>query len=166
MATQITSIHSSYYEKLTEHMFLSDILQIAWFNGQHQIEISRSEIDNSGFDLILECNRVIRHIQLKSSAKKRSGCLAVNMKLEEKPAGCIILIIRNETSDNKFDLKYQFFGSKKDSKLPSLENYQFAKHSRGNKDGVKNIRPHIKNVPVKDFVPIGNRELLHVLFGI
>lgn len=61
--------HSSYYENMVEHLFISDIQATAWQNRQTQIEILRAEIDNAGYDLMLECNDIIRHVQLKCSGE-------------------------------------------------------------------------------------------------
>jgi len=61
------SINSDYYEKLVEHLFIADILTAALLIYKVQIEIHRAEIDIFGYDLVLECNGIIIHIQLKSS---------------------------------------------------------------------------------------------------
>jgi hypothetical protein len=38
-----------------------------WRNGARDIEVLKSEVDRGGYDVVLESNGVIRHIQLKSS---------------------------------------------------------------------------------------------------
>jgi hypothetical protein len=38
-----------------------------WCRGHHDIEVLRAEIDASGYDLVLECNGVLRYVQFKSS---------------------------------------------------------------------------------------------------
>lgn len=59
--------HSSFREKLIEHIFVGEILKLSWLQGDCAIEIARPEVDNSGYDLIAEHLGLIRHIQLKSS---------------------------------------------------------------------------------------------------
>lgn len=160
-------LHSSYYEKLVEHLFIADILKTAWFNGQVQIEISRAEIDNSGYDLILECKNVIRHVQLKcSDESSKTSVQKINIKLAEKPSGCVVWVKRSkDETESNFLLSYLFFGQDAGQQLPSLDNYKSAKHTKGNKTGVKKIRPNIKAIPKGKFIKIENTiELLHKLF--
>ena len=57
-----TSSNSNFYEQLVEHSFISEILQEAYLRYGVIIEVLHSEIDCSGYDIVLECNGVIRHI--------------------------------------------------------------------------------------------------------
>jgi hypothetical protein len=164
-----TNIHSSYYEKLVEHLFISDVLETAWLNGKIQIEIARAEIDNSGYDLIFECNNIIRHIQLKcSEAGASTANQKVNIKLAEKPSGCVLWIVRNiDTKTSKFTLKYSFFGSEAGGKLPDLLSFKTAHHSRGNAQGEKKERPNIKVIPKGSFEKLSDtKSLLNTLFNL
>jgi len=54
-------------EKLLEHLFLSELLRPLWRQGRRDMEVLRAEVDGAGYDLVVECNGVLRHIQLKSS---------------------------------------------------------------------------------------------------
>lgn len=164
-----TNIHSSYYEKLVEHLFISDILETAWLNGQLQIEIARAEIDNSGYDLVLECNGIIRHVQLKcSDANSSTANQKVNIKLAEKPSGCVIWIVRDiDKGASKFSLRYSFFGVEAGGKLPDLTIFKTARHSKGNAQGEKKERPNIKVVPKGKFQKLNNtKNLLNILFNL
>jgi len=163
------NVHASYYEKMTEHLFISDILETAWLNGEIQIEIARAEIDNSGYDIILEAENIIRHVQLKSSNENATTAKQnVNVKLGEKPSGCVIWIKRGiKQGTNKFSLRYYFFGADAGAKLPSLEEYKTAKHTRGNASGEKKERPNIKEIPKKKFIEItDSKDLLNKLFNL
>lgn len=162
-------LYSSYYEKLVEHLFIADILQTAWLNGQNQIEISRAEIDNSGYDLILECNQKIRHIQLKCSAKdSKTTSQKVNIKLADKPSGCVIWIKRGiEKKFQHFTLSYLFFGGKPGKQLPNLTGFKTAKHTKGNATGEKKLRPNIKTISKGAFYKVNDtKELLNLLFDL
>ena len=66
---------SSFYEQLVEHVFISEVLQEVYFRFKKTVEVLQSEIDASGYDIVLECNGILRHIQLKTTgerAKSRS----------------------------------------------------------------------------------------------
>ena len=45
-----TSTKSSFYEQLVEHVFVSEVLQEAWYAHGQIVEVLRSEIDASGYD--------------------------------------------------------------------------------------------------------------------
>jgi hypothetical protein len=61
-------VQSSLREKLLEHVFIGELLRCLWRSGRRDIEVLRAEIDASGYDLVLECNGVLRHVQFKSSS--------------------------------------------------------------------------------------------------
>lgn len=58
---------SSFREKMLEHVFISEVLQETWLRHGRTIEVLRSEVDSSGYDLVLEYNGIVRHVQLKGS---------------------------------------------------------------------------------------------------
>jgi hypothetical protein len=59
--------NSSLREKIIEHLFVGELLRTLWQRGARRVELLRAEVDAGGYDLVLECNGIIRHIQLKSS---------------------------------------------------------------------------------------------------
>lgn len=63
-------LKSNFYEQLVEHVFISELLQEVYFRHQKTVEVLRAEVDSSGYDIVLECNGFIRHVQLKTSGKR------------------------------------------------------------------------------------------------
>ena len=162
-------LKSNFFEQLVEHAFISELLQEAWFRYGKTVEVLRSEIDTSGYDLLLECNGVIRHVELKTSGTEaRRSFQNINMALAQKPSGCVIWIVREENEkENKVNLKYLFFGNAPGEPLPSLETFKIAKHTKGNAKGFKKERPLIRQVPKSKFIELsGINELLGKLFGL
>ncbi len=161
-------LRSSFYEKLVEHVFIAEVLQEAWFGLNNPIEVLRAEVDASGYDLVLDCKGVIRHVQLKTSATNQRKPQKVNIALAEKPSGCIVWIIRNENrSTHRMYLTYRFFGGEPKERLPELAGFRTAKHSKGDGQGTKAERPSIRVVPGSRFSEeISIRELLHRLFDL
>jgi hypothetical protein len=162
-------LKSNFYEQLVEHAFISELLQETWFRYGQTVEVLRSEIDSSGYDLLLECNGVIRHVELKTSGTEaRRSFQNINMALAEKPSGCVIWLMRKEDeSKNRVNLKYLYFGDVPGKPLPSLETFKIAKHTKGNAQGVKKERPLIRQVPKSKFIEqSGINELLGKLFGL
>lgn len=64
-----TSRESHYVEKLMEHVFLGELLQECWFHRKKVVEVLRAEVDAAGYDVILEVDGTIRHVQLKASRR-------------------------------------------------------------------------------------------------
>ena len=162
-------LKSNFYEQLVEHAFISELLQEAWFRYSKTVEVLRSEIDTSGYDLLLECNGVIRHVELKTSGTEaRRSFQNINTALAEKPSGCVVWLVREEDeSKHRVNLKYLYFGDVPGKRLPSLETFKIAKHTKGNAKGVKKERPLIRQVPRSKFVEVsGINELLGKLFGL
>ncbi len=160
-------LNSTYNEKLVEHLFIADILQTALIKNKMQIEISRAEIDISGYDLILECNKIVRHIQLKSSdSASKTSRQNVSLKLADKPSGCVIWIKKKvEEKEGKFSLNYLFYGDDNANKLPSLDELKTTKHTKANAKGEKKERASMKNIPKGKFRQVKDTiELLNLLF--
>jgi hypothetical protein len=162
-------LKSNFYEQLVEHAFISELLQEAWFRYGKTVEVLRSEIDTSGYDLLLECNGIIRHVELKTSGKEaRRSFQNINTALAQKPSGCVIWLMRDEDeSKHRVNLKYLYFGDVPGKPLPSLEAFKISKHTKGNAQGVKKERPLIRQVPKSKFAELnGINELLGKLFGL
>jgi len=163
---------SSFREKLLEHVFVSELLQEAWLGHDQTVEVLRSEVDASGYDLVLECNGVVRHVQLKSSwAGARTKRQNVNVKLAEKPCGCVVWLVfeKDNTRAGRLKLDYLFFGEGPREPLCSdetLRTLKVAKHAKGDATGYKAEKPGIRVVPKSAFTRIDStRELLERLFG-
>ncbi|NKC10627.1 MAG: hypothetical protein GKR94_00010 [Gammaproteobacteria bacterium] len=62
------SEHSSYREKLIEHLFVGELLKLSWQNGDCSLEVASPEVDNSGYDIIAELllrQKITRHKLIK-----------------------------------------------------------------------------------------------------
>ena len=139
------SKHSSYREKLIEHLFIGELLKLSWLKYDCQLEISKPEVDNSGYDVIAEMNGVIRHIQLKASyIGGKTAKQKIHIKLNQKQSGCVVWVYFNEDT---LDLgPFYFYGGNPGEPLPSLEAATIARHTKGNQDGYKAERPEIREL--------------------
>ena len=156
--------HSSFREKLIEHLFISEMLKLSWLKGDYQLEVMKPEVDNAGCDVVLEDNNIIRHIQLKISklGAKASG-QKVNVRLANKPSGCIVWIIFDEET---LELcSFYFFGAEAGKPLTGIENAKIAKRTKANADGIKAERPNIRTINKGQFDHYDSIEALYnVLF--
>ena len=161
--SKAASFRSRDRENLIEHVFISEILQECWFVREQPIEVLRSEVDAYGYDLVLECNSVIRHVQLKATEK--GGSLkkqSVNRILESKPGGCVVWILFRHLSDvGRIQLSYLYFGGKLPlDHMPTLGDMP-AKNPRS-----KTLRNNIRLLNAKQFDVISTTsELLDRMFG-
>ena len=94
---QADSAHSSLREELIEHIFVGDLLRWLWERSIYDIEVLRPEVDNGGYDLLLECNGIARHVQFKSTHRHgRARHVKVSQKLARRPSGCVIWVLFDE----------------------------------------------------------------------
>jgi hypothetical protein len=159
---------SAFYEQLVEHVFVSEVLQETWYYFGETVEVLRSEVDASGYDLVFECNDVMRHVQLKTSKEDaKTSSQKVNVALATKPGGCVVWLVRHEDDVTcRMRLSYLVFAGEAGQPLPTLGDFKVARHSKANADGVKSQRPSIRVVPKSRFMHVATtRELVARLFG-
>ena len=76
-------------EKIIEHAFIAALLRVLLLRGKRDIEILRTEVDRDGYDIVLHCNGILRHVQLKSSYQEATtASVDARTALEGKPSGC------------------------------------------------------------------------------
>jgi hypothetical protein len=161
-------VRSQYREKMIEHLFVAELWKEAWFRRSKVIEVLRSEVDGSGFDLLLECNGVQRHVQLKATAKGgRTRHQKVNTNLALRAGGCIVWVVFDGNHEVGLEsISYFFFGGKPGENLPSLDGLKVAKHTKANMKGVKGERPGIRLMARSRFSKVSSAsELFTLLFG-
>ncbi len=152
---------------MLEHLFLSRLLREAWSRRGTTIEVLRPDVDVSGFDLVLEHNGVVRHVQLKSTrAGSEPAYQNIHTGLSRKPAGCVIWMVFEEGDPEvKLNLRYFFFGGGPSERL-NLDGLRVARRATHNSAGVRPLRANIRKVPRGRFRALGDiSEVYDVLFG-
>ena len=158
-------IHSRFREKLIEHLLVGELLKQSWRNGDCTIEVSRPEVDRAGYDLIVECNGHIRHVQLKGAhLGAKAARQSVQISLEAKPSGCVVWVFFDPES---LELgPFMFFGGEPGKRLPSLNSFKTAKHAKGNAQGVKAEKPNHRYINKGQFTRVDTiGDLWRLLFG-
>jgi hypothetical protein len=158
-------INSSFREKLIEHLLVGELLKLSWMNKDFSLEVSKPEVDNSGYDLIIEANGILRHVQLKAAfVGAKTARQKIHTSLETKPSGCIVWVYFNQ--ENLELGPFLFFGGKPGEPLPDLSGFKVAKHTKGDADGFKAERPNIRTINKGSFKSYKSiKELYHVLFN-
>lgn len=156
---------SVYRERLLEHLLIGDLLRYSWLHAGAKLEVSQPSIDRSGHDVVLEANGVTRHVQLKSSSHSaKTPAQKVHLGLASKPSGCVVW--------TRFDRAtmelgpFLFFGAEPGLPLPPLDTFKMAKHTKGDKDGLKKHRPNLRIVRMSQFHKVPDIPALYMaLFG-
>lgn len=139
------TIHSSYREKMIEHLFISEMLKLSWQRGDCQLEVLKAEVGSAGYDIVLENNNILRYIQLKASKLGgKTSRQKIHVNLASKPSGCVIWIVFDE--DTMELCSFYYYGAEAGKPLIGLDNAKIAKHSKGNASGIKTERPNIRTL--------------------
>jgi hypothetical protein len=161
----VHSTRSSHREALLEHLFAGEVMKHLWRRGDWRLEVLKPQVDDSGYDLVLEANSIVRHVQLKASFRGSTvDKVSVNVLLSGKPSGCVVFLWFDQES---LDLgPFLFFGGAPGESLPDLSGMKIGKHTKGNALGVKAERPNIRTVPLSKFEKVGTvEEIVAKLFG-
>jgi hypothetical protein len=158
------SQESSLREQAIGHQFLGQLLAEMWRSNQRDIEVLRGEVDRAGYDLVLESNGFVRHVQLKSSfVGSKVRHVSVSTRLLSKPGGCVIWL--EFDADTLGIERYFWFGGEPGQPLPDLGS-RVSRHSRANSIGVKSERPMHRELSKSRFEAISEiGQLLIRLFA-
>jgi hypothetical protein len=158
------SDHSSLREKLVEHLFVGELLRCLWLKGYRDIEVLRVEVDAFGYDLAIEVGGILRHIQLKSSARSaKTNSVNIGLALAGKPSGCVVWLWFDPSTLGLGP--FLWLGAGPGLKLPDLGSKP-VKHSKANRDGIKAVRPNLREVSKGRFTRVETLgALAEILFG-
>lgn len=147
--------HSVYREMVLEHLFVGEIMRYHWKHGLPHVEILKSQIDASGYDIVLESGCITRHIQLKAShVGSHTPHVPINIALAQRPSGCIVWMIFDP---HDLDFKrFLWFGGTPGSPLPPIDDFKVATHNKRNAQGIKTERQHIRLVPKRVFTELSS----------
>jgi hypothetical protein len=156
---------SSYRESLLEHLFVGEIMKHCWLHKLPPIEVLKSQVDNAGYDLVLESRGMVRHVQLKASHEgAATSRLPINRSLASKPNGCVIWMIFDPMTLGL--TAFYWYGEAANAGRIILDGLPDAKHAKANSQGIKTIRPNVCYLPRQKMMRINSvDELIVQLFG-
>jgi len=159
------SLLSSYREALLEHLFAGEVMRHVWLSGIRRLEVLKPQVDDGGYDLVLEAPNVVRHIQLKATFLGSTvRNFRVNVALTKKPSGCVVGMFFDR--DTLALGPFLWFGGLPGQPLPDLQGFKIAKHTKANSKGVKLPRTAIRVLPHTRFTKVADvAELAERLFG-
>jgi hypothetical protein len=159
-------LYSNLREEIVEHLVVGELLRVLWRLGNFDVEVSHSEFDGFGYDLVVELNGIVRHIQLKSSRKtgRQPKPVTVSEGLSRKRDGCVIWV----DVDDELNLgPFHWFGSAPGLGFPSLKGFRPAQRIGRQASGAKVLRKKHFSVPRSSFQEVKRVEdLLELLFAL
>lgn len=153
--------YSSARENLLEHVFIAELLKTCWLQEIYDVEVLRSEVDDCGYDLAIECRGTLRHLQLKSThLQGKASRQNINVKVANKDGGCVVWMI----FDADFVLRRFHFLGDENGKHELLRG-RVARRTTANSKGVKPHRQNIRVVNKAKFSELGSmKELVDEMF--
>lgn len=157
---------SSHVENVLRHAFLAELASEVWRDDPNEpLGISSAEVDDSGYDLMVERNATIRRIQLKQAHdEKVPRNFSVRVAFATYPGSCIVVI-----AHSLLDLRptsYSFYGSSPGDPMPYIEAHRTTKApGRRTVDGKRVLRLRYRDVLFSRFKrDLSMRQLLDELF--
>jgi hypothetical protein len=159
------SVRSSHREALLEHLFAGEVMKCLWLRGDWRLEVLKPQVDDSGYDLVLEANGVVRHVQLKASFRGSTvRNVKINKLLAAKPSGCVVFMWFDR--DTLALGPFGFFGGAPRRRMPDLSAMKIGRHAKANAKGFKAERQGIRVVPVSRFEKLASiDDVVASLFG-
>ena len=151
-------------EKVVEHLFLADLSRHLLLERRMPFEVLRAEFDAFGYDVVVEANGVMRHVQMKAGRSDGTNRrVEINTALVSKPGGCVVWIMIDPQT---FMLgPFYWFGGEPGQPLPELGD-RVARHTRGER-GEKKLRPAMRVLRRTGFRRLESlSELGNALFGL
>lgn len=164
MSTPLDSTRSSYREALVEHLLLGGLLSDLW-KSKRVAEVMKPQPDHGGYDTVIDCEGIVRHVQIKSSAiGARASFQKIHEALAKKPSGCVVWVVFDpDTLEIK---EYLWFGGRPGRQLPDIEELKVARHTKATAAGVKSLRPAIRKLPKSKFQRVAHtHDLVQLMFG-
>jgi hypothetical protein len=157
---------SSYVENVLRHALVAGLSSVVWNRDPFAaLQVFNSEVDDSGFDLVLSLGSDVRYIQIKQahSNKVATHC-SVRLSFAALAGSCVVLM-----SHSARDLtltSFRFFGGGPSEPMASIDAMRPTKApGRRNAAGERKVRMHDRDVPVRQFQgPLSIEQLVNVLF--
>ncbi len=158
---------SSYVENVLVHRMVASLAGELWRRDPTTpLHIFNSEVDDSGFDLVLGCGSKLRYIQVKQvHARGAASKFSVRLDFTRMPGSCIVVVVHTE--DELLVDHFLFYGGAVHEPMPSVEeNKPSILPGKRGIDGHRKTRQHYRDVKRNKFRgPLTTAELLNALFS-
>ena len=150
--TKALSQRSSHVENILTHALIARIAQELWTRDPWlDLQVFTSDVDDSGFDLVLGCGGVMRYIQIKQThLHGKAVKYSLRLDFARMVGACaIVLVYQADTLEIDHCL---YFGGESKQTLPFIEDHKVSQSpGRRGADGVRKFRENYRDVPRKAF---------------
>lgn len=158
---------SSYVENVLAHRLVAGLAGELWRRDPTTpLNIFNSEVDDSGFDLVLGYGQQLRYIQVKQvHLNGKAGKFSVRLDFTRLPGSCVVVVVHSE--DELLVDHFLFYGGAVTEPMPSVENNKASVSPiKRDSEGKKRSRPHYRDITRRSFRgPLDMAGLLDALFG-
>lgn len=143
---------SSYVENVLVHRLVASLAGELWRRDPTTpLHIFKSEVDDSGFDLVLGCGQKLRYIQVKQvHVNGKAGKFSVRLDFTLMPGSCVVVVVHTE-DELKVD-HFLFYGGSVSEPMPSVEgNKASMLPGRRDIEGNRKTRQHYRDIPRSKF---------------
>jgi hypothetical protein len=159
---------SSYVENVLVHRMVASLAGELWRRDPTMpLHILNSEVDDSGFDLVLGCGTKLRYIQVKQvHTKGAARKFSVRLDFTRMPGSCVVVVVYTE--DELMVDHFLFYSGAVHEPMPNVEGDKPSiLGGKRDIDGKRKTRQHYRDVKRNKFTgPLTTAELLDVLFGL
>jgi hypothetical protein len=130
------------------------------------LSIFNSEVDDSGFDLVLACRQKLRYLQIKQvHLGGRASKFSIRQDFSLMNGSCVVVIVYTE--DSLSIDHFLFYGGEIDEAMPPIDgNKPSIVPGRRDANGNRKIRGHYRDIKRSQFKKMSTvSELLDALFG-
>ncbi|HEX8980848.1 MAG TPA: hypothetical protein VF811_14160 [Parasulfuritortus sp.] len=164
--TPVLAERSSHIENILQHAFLFELGSHVWRQDpRERLTILKAEVDDAGYDLIVERDVMIRRIQLKQAHDgKTPKSFSFRVEFAMHPGACIVVI--HYSMRDLRPTSYSFFGQGLEEEMPYVgpERVTYAP-GRRTASGEKVVRTKYRDAPFSQFKQnLSMGELLDELF--
>jgi hypothetical protein len=158
---------SSYIENILRHALVASLSCEVWSRDPAlSLQVFNSEVDDSGFDIVLTYQSRIRYVQLKQShdAKLPPYC-SISLSFSRMPGSCVVLM--SHALSTLQLTSFRFFGGVTTSDaMPAIGELRASKSpGRRSATGERKVRANYRDIPVRQFTGLlSAAELLDALF--
>jgi len=159
------SERSRYVENVLRHAFVSDLSSAIWScNPRVSLQVFNSEVDDSGFDLVLCLGPYMRYVQLKQAhADKVPSHCSIRLSFSGLAGSCVVLMAY--TLETLRLSCFKFFGGSPVEPTGAIDAMRPTRAPSRNSAGERKVRGNYRDVPVNQFQgPFSVEQLVEVLF--
>jgi hypothetical protein len=159
-------LRSSHVENILTHALIAKVAMELWRRDPLlDFQIFTSDVDDSGFDLVLRCGGELRYIQIKQT-HQLGKAVKYNLSLKfSKIEGACVVVVKYDQKTLDFGT-FLFLGNQPRQPMPSIEEYPLVVIPwHKNAAGKKKEKTDYRVVPRNKFTEVSSiEELVDLLF--